>query len=92
MKGKKAGFVVKIDLEKAHDRLEWSFIKDTLSLFQFPSSAIDLIMSCICSAKMAILVNGEPSNFFYPSRGIRQGDPLSPPYIFILYTKFLSPN
>ena len=29
--------VVKIDLEKIYDRLEWSFIRDTLGLFKFPN-------------------------------------------------------
>lgn len=45
--GSEGLMAIKIDLEKAHDRLEWSFIRDTLLLYKFPSHLISLIMSCI---------------------------------------------
>jgi hypothetical protein len=80
---------LKIDLEKAYNRLEWSFIRHTLQFIHFPPSWIDLILSCISSSSLAILVNGERLEDFAPSRGIRQGDPLSP-NIFILCMKYLA--
>ena len=46
-------------------------------------------MECIVSASYSILINGEPNGFINPTRGIRQGDPLSP-YIFILCMEALS--
>ncbi|KAH9670623.1 putative ribonuclease H protein [Citrus sinensis] len=50
---------------------------------------IQIIMACITSATMRVLWNGEASEEFVPSRGIRQGDPLSP-YIFVLCVERLS--
>lgn len=47
----------------------------------FPVALIDLIWHCISSAVMKVLWNGECTNQFFPSRGIRQGDPLSPTYL-----------
>lgn len=79
-KSKNGNMVVKIDLEKAFDKLEWSFIHRTLTFFNFPSKMINLIMSCITSSSYTILVNGFKSESFILSRGIRQGDPMSPTY------------
>lgn len=88
-KSKKGTMAIKIDLEKAFDRLEWGFIRQTLIYFKFPLDWILLIMSCISSSNLSILLNGDHLDPFHPSRGIRQGDPLSP-YIFILCMEYLA--
>ena len=80
--------VIKVDLEKAYDRLEWSFIKMVLEHFGFPEMLIKLIMCCVSTTTTSILFNGSKLDSFQPSRGIRQGDPISP-YLFLLCMEFL---
>ena len=88
-KGKGGYMALKIDLEKAYNKLEWSFIRGMLRRYNFPDNIIDIIMSCISSVSTSILFNGGSLDPFKPFRGIRQGDPLSP-YIFILCMEFLN--
>jgi hypothetical protein len=82
-KRKKGDMVFKLDLDKAYDRVNWNFLKDTLVKFKFPPIIISLIMFGITSASNKILWNGSKTDTFIPTRGLRQGDPLSP-YLFVL--------
>lgn len=78
----------KIDLIKAFDCLEWGIIYDTVLGFTFPVKFINLVMDCITSSSISVLWNGETTESFKPSRGIRQVDPLSP-NIFVLCMEHL---
>ena len=70
-KGKVGYMALKIDLEKAYDKLEWSFIREVLIRANLPADLIDIIMSCVSTVSTSILFNGEAMELIYPSRGIR---------------------
>eukprot|EP00253_Pinus_taeda_P028396 PITA_28396 len=85
---KQAGMILKIDLSKAFDKLSWTYIQKMLCSFGFSPMWVRWIQSLISSTFFSILVNGIPSQPFSPSRGIRQGDPLSP-FLFVLMAEGL---
>ena len=87
---KKSGYMaLKLDISKAYDRVEWCFSEDMMRNLGFNERWITLMMVCVKTVSYSMLVNDELKGLIKPTRGIRQGDPLSP-FLFLLCTEGLN--
>ena len=70
--------LLSLDQEKAFDRVDWGFLLRTLETFNFGPTFLRWIKLFYTNIESAVVINGWTSAFFQPSRGVRQGCPLSP--------------
>jgi hypothetical protein len=80
---------VKLDMAKAYDRVEWDYLRAIMEALGFSDRWCDLVMRYVTSVSFTVRVNGNFSPVFSPTRGFRQGDPMSP-YLFLLCEGLIS--
>ncbi|XP_026433401.1 uncharacterized protein LOC113330803 [Papaver somniferum] len=82
---------LKLDIPQAFDTVSWEFITEVFRQYGFSETWCSWIHSILSSARIYVLINGSPEGFFSITRGLRQGDLLSP-LIFVLIEDILSHN
>jgi len=78
-----SAIIMSIDYEKAFDSLEWDFIAKTLTFFNFGENLKKWVKMLYTDISSCVVNNGWTTKAFKPSRGVRQGCPMSP-YLYIL--------
>lgn len=79
---------LKLDMNKVYNCAEWAFLEKIIRKLGFNEKWVTLMMLCVSTISYTILINGAPNGYIHPTRGIRQGDPISP-FMFLICSKGL---
>lgn len=79
VRSKEPGVILKLDYKKAYDRVSWDFLFEVLESNGFGNKWIRWIKQVVTGGSVGVNVNGVESSYFKTGKGLRQGDPLSPP-------------
>lgn len=74
----KQGIILKLDFEKAYDKVCWNFMMEVLQRKNFPRKWIGWMKQVTEGGRVGIMINGQPDNYLRTYKGLRQGGPLSP--------------
>ncbi|WVZ88313.1 hypothetical protein U9M48_034848 [Paspalum notatum var. saurae] len=77
-KQKKAGIILKLDFEKAYDKVDLTFLEEVLKLKNFDSRWIEWMERVVEGGRVSVNLNGQRGKFFRSYKGLRHGGPLSP--------------
>jgi hypothetical protein len=80
---KTSALLFKLDISKAFDSVRWDYLISPMNHWGFPSRWIGWITTLLSSSTSRVMLNGVPLHPIQHGRGLRQGDPLSPCFLFL---------